>query len=102
MVVAENWVPFESIYEQKLIEVLAKVREQSTKGLRYTLAADQPIVAAIFAQRQPQPLALYIIPPGADDGYHSALEEMIASRPEIESWVWNAGDGEMPILPLLK
>jgi len=100
MVVAENWVPFESVHEKKLVEALAKVREQSIKGLRYNLSADQPIASALFQQRRPRPVALYIVPPGADELYEAALREMVASRPEMDSWIWKTGDGEMPALPL--
>lgn len=52
MVVAENWVPFESVHEQRLVQALAKLRERSTKGLRYNLPADQPIVSALFSERK--------------------------------------------------
>ena len=28
-----------------------------------------------------------------------SLDEMIAARPEIGSWVWRVGEGDMPPLP---
>lgn len=100
MIVGENWIPYESAHEQRLVEALAKVREQSIKGLRYTLPAEQPIVAALLMQHQPRPLALYVVPSNADDAYGEALEEMIAARPEFDSWVWRTGHGDMPPLPV--
>lgn len=83
-----------------LVDALAMVRERSTKGLRYNLPADQPIAAALFQQRQPKPVALYIVPSGADGEFEAALDDMITARPEMDAWVWRVADGEMPGLPL--
>lgn len=99
MVVAENWIPYESAQELRLVEALAKVREQSIKGLRYASPADQPIATALLMQHRPRPFALFVVPASADDAYETALEEMIASRPEMDSWIWHTGQGEMPALP---
>lgn len=98
MVVSENWIPYETIYEKKLVDALARVREKSAKGLRYNLPADQPIANAIF-QYRPSPVALYIVPAGADENFEAALQEMVAARLEIGAWIWRVGDGEMPPLP---
>ena len=99
MVVAENWIPYESAQELRLVEALANIREQSIKGLRYASPADQPIVAALLMQHRPRPIALFVVPASADDGYEAALAEMIASRPEMDSWIWHTSRGEMPALP---
>lgn len=100
MAVSENWIPYESAYEKRLVDALAKVRQQSTKGLRYNLPADRPIAAALFLQRQPRPVALYIVPPTAGDEFEAALGELIASRPEMDAWAWRVAGGEMPPLPV--
>ena len=98
MVVAENWVPYESAYEKRLVDALAKLRDRSVKGLRYNLSAEKPTAAAIL-QRPSQPVALYVIPPSADGAYEEALDDLIASRPEIGVWVWRTAEGDMPSLP---
>lgn len=98
MLVSENWVPYESAAEKKLIEALAHMREKSVKGLRYNLSDDQPIANALF-QNRPNPVALYIVPAGADGTFEAALEDMIAGRPEMASWIWRIGEGDMPALP---
>ncbi|UCI22906.1 DUF1173 domain-containing protein (plasmid) [Mesorhizobium sp. B2-1-8] len=95
MVVTENWIPYESIHEKTLIEALATMREKSVKGLRYNLPADQPIANAMFQSRT-QPVALYIVPSGADETFEASLQEMIAARAEIGSWVWRISEGDMP------
>ncbi len=100
MVVADNWIPYESAQELRLVEALAKTREQSIKGLRFASAADQPIVAALLMQHRPRPLALFVVPTSADESYEAALAELIATRPEMDSWIWHVGQGEMPALPV--
>jgi hypothetical protein len=98
MVVAENWVPYESAYEKKLVDALARLRERSVKGLRYNLSAEKPTAAAVL-QRPSQPVALYVVPPSADGVYQEALDDLIASRPEIDVWIWRTSEGDMPSLP---
>jgi hypothetical protein len=99
MVVNENWIPFDSVHERKLVDVLARMRDKSVKGLRYNLPPDLPIANAMVQQRG-QSTALYIVPTGADDKFELTLKDMIAARPEIGSWVWRVGEGEMPPLRL--
>jgi hypothetical protein len=99
MVVAENWVPYESAYEKRLVDTLAKLRDRSVKGLRYNLSAETPTAAAMV-QRQSQPIALYVVPPSADSAFEEALEELITSRPDIGAWVWRTAEGEMPPFPI--
>jgi hypothetical protein len=98
MVVAENWVPYDSAYEKKLVDALARVKERSVKALRFNLPPDKPTAAAIL-QRQGGPIGLYVVPPSADRSYEDVLEELIASRPEVDAWMWRVADGEMPPLP---
>lgn len=99
MVVAENWVPYDSIYEKRLIDALAKLRARSVKGLRYNLPAGKPSAVAML-QTGDRPVGLYIVPLAAADGYEDALREMISSRPDVDAWIWRIADGEMPRLPL--
>lgn len=99
MVVSENWIPYESLQEKQLVDALSKLRERSVKGLGYNLPVGQPIASAIFQQR-PRPLALYLVPPDADERFETALGELIASRPGMESWIWRSHEGEMPTLPV--
>ncbi|MER9851561.1 DUF1173 domain-containing protein, partial [Mesorhizobium sp. M0106] len=99
MVVSENWIPFETVSEKRLVDALARLREKSVKGLRYDLQTDQPIANALLQDRQ-QPTALFVVPAGADEAFEASLDEMIAARPEIGFWVWRVGEGDMPPLPL--
>ena len=98
MVVAENWVPYDSLYEKRLVDALAKVRARSVKALRYNLPPGKPSAVAML-QTGSRPVGLYIVPSSAEDGYEDALNEMISSRPDVDAWIWRITDGEMPRLP---
>jgi hypothetical protein len=98
MVVTENWIPYESFQEKRLLDALSRMREKSVKGLRYNLQDDKPIANALLHSRA-GPVALYVIPASAEDAFEPLLNEMIDARPEIASWIWNASDGDMPPLP---
>jgi hypothetical protein len=99
MVVNENWIPFESSYDAALVAELTKRRASFLKGLRYNLAADQPLASVVLASDDSEPVAMYVVPPGADDAYRGALEAL-TDESDMTSWVWNAGVEEMPALPI--
>ncbi|MER9793908.1 DUF1173 family protein [Mesorhizobium sp. M0213] len=81
MVVAQNWMLYESAYEKKLVDALARRKERSVKALRYNLPPDRPTATAIL-QIQPRPVGLYVVPPSADRSYEEVLGALVASRPE--------------------
>lgn len=99
MVVNENWVPFETVYELQLLERLSRLKRKSVKGLRFNLSRDQPIVAMTLPEQRPKPVAMFIVAPTAAEDFEKALAEMIEERPEVASWIWRVADGEMPALP---
>lgn len=98
MVASENWIPYETIQEKKLVDTLARIGEKSVKGLRYNLQLDQPIANALLQSRK-DPVALFIVPAGADETFEASLQDMIAGRPEMGAWTWRVSDGDMPALP---
>ncbi|SCB61609.1 Protein of unknown function [Rhizobium aethiopicum] len=99
MVVNVNWVPFENIHEQRLLDRLSGLKRRSVKGLRFDLPRAQPIASVTLPEAKPAPVALFIIPSNADEDYEVALKEMIAARPEMTPWIWRVAEGEMPGLP---
>lgn len=99
MTVTGEWLPVESVYEDRLLEKLTKMRRKSIKGLRFNLAASQPLAVACLPEPKPIPVALYIVPPGAGDDFDVALIELINARPDIHAWIWRVNDGDMPGLP---
>lgn len=99
MTVTGEWLPVESIHEQQLLDRLTRMRRKSVKGLRFNLPRSQPVATAMLIEPQPAPVALYIVPPDADDDFESALREMIEARTDPLAWVWRVNDGDMPDLP---
>jgi hypothetical protein len=99
MVVNENWIPFESVHEQHLLERLSRLKRKSVKGLRFNLSREQPVVSVTLPEQRPAPVAMFIVPPGASEDFENALAEMIDAIPEITPWIWHVTEGEMPRLP---
>ena len=99
MVVNVNWIPFENIHEQRLLDRLSGLKRRSVKGLRFDLSRAQPIASVMLPEARPAPVALFVIPSNADEDYEVALKEMIAARPEMTPWIWRVVEGEMPRLP---
>lgn len=99
IVVTENWIPFESVDELRLLSRLAGMRRKSVKGLRFNLSREQPLVCVTLPEQRPSPVAMYIVPASAGEEYDRGLAEMIDARPEMASWIWRTADGEMPPLP---
>ncbi|MCO6181055.1 DUF1173 domain-containing protein [Ciceribacter sp. RN22] len=99
MVVNENWLPFEDIHELRLLGKLSHLKRRSVKGLRFNLPRGTPIVSVTLPEQKPAPVAMFIVPAGADDRYEQALTDMIGARPEIAPWIWRVAEGEMPRLP---
>jgi hypothetical protein len=75
------------------------MRQKTVKGLRFNLAATQPIANAMLPELKPCPAALYVVPPGAGEEFEIALQDMIDARPDTTPWVWRVADGDMPPLP---
>jgi hypothetical protein len=98
MVVNENWLPFEHLYEQALIDRLTQSGRSFLKGLRYSLSDDQPLASVVLLDTQPLPIALYIVQPEAGEDYDAALDSLIAES-RLEAWVWRAGGEAMPEIP---
>jgi hypothetical protein len=99
MVVNGHWLPFENFHELRLLEKLSHLKRKIVKGLRFNLPRDAPIVSVTMPEQKPAPVAMFIVPPGADVAYEQALADMIETRPEITPWVWRVAEGEIPRLP---
>jgi hypothetical protein len=98
MPVTTNWLPFESNYELALIGAMTAAGRRFTKGLRYNLAAKRPLACLIASDTQPNPTAMYILPPGATEEDDRSLQDLIEGS-SFQSWVWRTAGGAMPDLP---
>jgi hypothetical protein len=99
MTVTEQWLPIESAHEERLLDKLTRMRGKTVKGLRFNLSQGQPLANAILPEARPRPMALYIVPPNADDQFEASLRELIDARPDMSSWIWRVAVDEMPPFP---
>lgn len=98
MCVTENWIPFESTFEKMALDALTQQNRRFMKGMRYNLPSTRPLACAVASDTEPEPTAMYVVPPGASEDYAAAVEDLIAES-KLPSWKWEAGDAPMPPLP---
>lgn len=97
MNVTENWIPFESVYEKELIDLMTEKKRKFSKSLRYNLPSWQPLASMVSADTHPEPTAMFIH--SGDDAVNQEFEEMIAQC-DMPQWIWHISKGEMPALPV--
>lgn len=102
MNVDANWLPFEDTYDLQLVKQLVDDERSFTKSLRFNLARKRPLAAAVLHDTQPEAVALYVIPPSADDAFTEALAAL-AGESRHPSWFWQATPaGVVPALPAIE
>lgn len=94
VVLDEHWLGVEYIEEKLLLDVLVRERRHFFKSLRYNTASDVALPSAILVGG-PEPVALYIIPAWANEGFRLAVEE---HEMNFTSWHWDT-TVPMPLLP---
>lgn len=98
MVVTEHWIPVENTFDKMLVDTLIHDRRRFVKGLRYNLATSRPLASAVLADTAPDPVAMYVVPPGCPEDYGQALEGLLAES-RYPNWVWQAAGAAMPPIP---
>ena len=82
----QNWLPFQDMYEKRIIMPSPRAR-RFDKVLRYNTPADYPQPAFILRDAAPKPAALYIVRPDADEAYYRPLHQQ-AGRSKYLTWRW--------------
>lgn len=98
MVVTDNWIPFESVAEAGLLDVLTRRKVSFLKGLRYNLPASQPLASVVLHEDAASPLAMFVIPAESDAAYRLSLDALIEAS-DLPAWTWSTGEEPMPALP---
>lgn len=98
MVTDANWIPIEHRWDLELVRRLVAGGRRFTKGMRYNLAADKPLASALLYDLLDGPTALYVIPPSSDAEMVAKVSDL-AEESDYRSWIWHAGDADMPALP---
>jgi len=98
MLTSVNWIPIEGVYDQQLINTLTQAGRRFTRGLRYNMASERPVATAVTTDTRPNPVAMYVVAPGATDTHTAALKALI-DESTFPSWVWQVGVVPFPPLP---
>ena len=97
MMTSEQWIPAEGVHELPLIDALVKQGRRFVKPLRYDASGTEAFANALLLDAGPQPLALHLLSPYADERSRAARLRAIEREPN-EAWVWQT-DQPMPELP---
>lgn len=98
MIANENWIPFENVYDEILVNKLIESERRFTKGLRYNLNSAHPLASAVLSDTSP-PTAMYVVPPGIGECYVEALGKII-NEGEMPHWRWDIDNAsDIPALP---
>ncbi|MCP9158829.1 hypothetical protein A7M00_15755 [Acinetobacter baumannii] len=100
MVVNEQWIPYENIYEFQLISEMIAENRPFIKGLRYNLDRKKPLSSLVDLNALPEPTAMYIIPPAQSHTYRESVDNLI-QQSDYLGWIWEA-EMAMPELPIHK
>lgn len=98
MLVNENWIPFDSVNEQKYINLLTRKDLRFNKSLRYNLPSTKALACVELINEQKQRTALFIKPSMATDSFLDDLQAAIDDC-DMPYWVWDAGSEDVPTLP---
>lgn len=93
-----NWLPFENLFEENLLNALAEQKRKFIKPLRYNLPRNKPLASAVVTDSPAGLAALYVVPPAADDDYDATLTGIIEDS-ETRTWLWRTGAEPIPALP---
>lgn len=98
MLTTENWIPFETLHEKELVDALTRQSRHFVRSLRYNMAADRPLAAAVVTDTQPKPTAMYILDGATSDDRIVAFEEL-TEHSSLASWTWNVSEQSIPLFP---
>jgi len=99
MMADENWLPFEDMYEKRIIDALTAGRRRFDKVLRFNTPASYPQPAFVLRDAAPKTTALYIVRPDADEAYYRHHDEQ-AEKSKYLTWRWDLAQDSIPPLPI--
>lgn len=98
MPVTENWIPFETIHDKALIDLLTEQQRRFSKCMRYNLPKTKALASAVLSDTTPTPTAMYILPAEPDEVYQATFEQL-RSESQLASWIWDSSEFEIPNFP---
>jgi hypothetical protein len=85
--------------QKALIEAMVRDNRRFMTGMRYNLPSTRPLACAVALDTNPDPTAMYVVPPGTGDEYNHALDDLVKGS-KLSPWIWRAGVAGMPLPPL--
>ena len=99
MLVDENWIPFEDMYEKQIIDALTAGQRRFDKVLRFNTPPNYPQPSVVLRDASPKATALYIVHTGADEAYYQHLDAQ-AQKSKYLTWLWDLAEKDIPALPI--
>lgn len=96
MNVTSDWLPFENQFEKELVDRLVGQSRRFLKGMRYNMTSSCPMASAVLTDVGDDPVAMYLVWPGAGEEYEEKLDALMAES-KISHWVWRVEE-QMPSL----
>ena len=98
MLVSEQWIPIDGVYEIPLIEQLIEEDRVFIKPLRYDAKSAAKFPNVLLLDASDQPIHMHVISPMADEKARRAKEHQVQQRGEL-AWEWDRSKG-MPAVPM--
>jgi hypothetical protein len=98
MNVDQQWIPFDSGFEWKLLDALHRAGRRFVKGLRYNMPASKPMASVVLQDTGAVSTALYVVA-GDAEAEVEALAESLSEETGMASWFWKTDAQGMPALP---
>lgn len=96
MLVNDQWIPFDTLYQEELLCKLQDARRSFTRVLRYNHSKGTISLAAWLNDAGEQPIAMHIV--ANDEELQQAMKDTADSP--YKRWYWNVGASlEVPAFP---
>jgi Protein of unknown function (DUF1173) len=99
MLVDENWIPFEDMYEKQIIDALTAGQRRFDKILRFNTPPNYPQPTVVLRDAAPKATALYIVHASADEAYYRHLDAQVLKSKYL-TWLWDLAANAIPPLPI--
>jgi Protein of unknown function (DUF1173) len=98
MLVTDQWLPLDGIYELPLIEELQREGRSFFKPMKYDARSGAAFPNVLLLDCEGAPLPLHVVSPFASAGERTAKSKTIAAA-DAGTWVWHT-EAEMPSFPI--
>jgi hypothetical protein len=98
MLVTDQWVPLDGLYELPLIETLQREGRSFFKPLKFDAKSAAGFPNVLLLDAGPQPVPMHVVRPFAEPKERALKDKAIKSS-EQRPWVWET-DKQLPPLPL--